>query len=124
LIVLAAAAPFVTVKGPFHVLGLLLWGFGVWWLVMAISMTLHRAILKDLPFSLTWWAFTFPLGAFAAASWRLGELFKLGSVWAIGLFAYGLLIVLRSAAFINSVLGAVSGRLFASPPPARSNVTT
>jgi C4-dicarboxylate transporter/malic acid transport protein len=124
LIGLAAVAPFVTVKEPFYVLALLLWGFGVWWLIMAISMTLHRAILKDLPFSLTWWAFTFPLGAFAAASWRLGELFKLDSVWAIGLFAYGLLIVLWSAAFINTVLGAVSGRLFAPPPPARSNATT
>jgi C4-dicarboxylate transporter/malic acid transport protein len=118
LIGLVAAAPFVTVKEPIDVGALLLWGFGVWWLVMALSMTLHRRVLRDLPFSLTWWAFTFPLGAFAAASYRLGTLFHLHSVWVVGLLAYALLLVLWSAAFVNTVLGVFRGTLFAPPAPA------
>jgi C4-dicarboxylate transporter/malic acid transport protein len=117
LIGLAGVAPFVTVKEPLYVLALLLWGFGVWWLIMAILLTIAYKRRGELPFSLTWWAFTFPLGAFAAASHRLGMLFHLDSVWTLGLAAYALLIFLWCAALINSAIGAARGTLFASPAP-------
>jgi C4-dicarboxylate transporter/malic acid transport protein len=117
LIGLADAAPFVSAKEPFYVLAFLLWGFGVWWLIMAVLLTLAYRRRGELPFTLTWWAFTFPLGAFAAASYRLGTLFHLDSVWALGLASFALLIVLWSAALFKSVLGAVRGTLFADPAP-------
>jgi tellurite resistance protein TehA-like permease len=41
--------------------GLPVWGFGIYWLVLAIAITLY-AVRKQLPFTLGWWAFTFPLG--------------------------------------------------------------
>ena len=117
LIGLVGVSPFVAVKEPFYVLAFLLWGFGVWWLIMAILLTIAYKRRGELPFSLTWWAFTFPLGAFAAASYRLGTLFHMDSVWGLGLASYGLLIVLWSAALINSAIGAARGTLFASPAP-------
>ncbi len=41
--------------------GVLVWGFGIYWLAMAIALTI-RARANHLPFNLSWWAFTFPVG--------------------------------------------------------------
>ncbi len=50
--------------------GLLVWGFGVYWLGMAIALTI-RGALKHLPFTLGWWAFTFPVGTLMSGSYAL-----------------------------------------------------
>lgn len=47
--------------------GLILWGVGFWWLVMALVLTV-RYLLQGLTFSLGWWGFTFPLGVYTAAT--------------------------------------------------------
>jgi C4-dicarboxylate transporter/malic acid transport protein len=47
--------------------GVLVWGFAMYWLAMAIAMTL-RAKRKHLPFNLSWWAFTFPVGVLTAGT--------------------------------------------------------
>jgi len=47
--------------------GLLVWGFAVYWLAMAITLTI-RAARTQLPFSLGWWAFTFPVGVLVAGT--------------------------------------------------------
>jgi tellurite resistance protein TehA-like permease len=91
---------------------------------MALLLTLAYKRRGELPFSLTWWAFTFPLGAFTAASYRLSTVFHLDSLWGLGLATYGLLLFLWSAALINSVMGVVSGKLFMPPAQmARSGVS-
>lgn len=41
--------------------GVLVWGFAMYWLAMSIALTL-RAKARHLPFDVTWWAFTFPVG--------------------------------------------------------------
>ncbi|MGD1065827.1 MAG: C4-dicarboxylate ABC transporter, partial [Vulcanimicrobiaceae bacterium] len=41
--------------------GVLVWGFGLWWLAFALAATL-RAAHEGLPFTLGWWALTFPVG--------------------------------------------------------------
>jgi C4-dicarboxylate transporter/malic acid transport protein len=50
--------------------GMMVWGFGVYWLSMAIVATL-RAALRKLPFNLGWWAFTFPVGTLTSGSFAL-----------------------------------------------------
>ncbi len=47
--------------------GVTVWGFGVYWLLMAIALTI-RATRKGLPFNLGWWAFTFPVGVLVAGT--------------------------------------------------------
>ncbi len=43
--------------------GVPVWGFAMVWLVLAAAITLHTARAPGrLPFSLTWWSFTFPVG--------------------------------------------------------------
>jgi C4-dicarboxylate transporter/malic acid transport protein len=43
------------------VYGLPVWGFAVLWGALAAALTIRTA-RKQLPFSLTWWSFTFPVG--------------------------------------------------------------
>lgn len=50
--------------------GLLVWGFGLYWLVMALAVTL-RAAFTRLPFTMGWWAFTFPVGTLTTGSYAL-----------------------------------------------------
>ncbi|MEO1765770.1 tellurite-resistance/dicarboxylate transporter [Thiobacter aerophilum] len=116
LIALAQGLPLPGARETLPVLALMLWGFGLWWFAMALLITLAYWRRGELPFSLAWWAFTFPLGAYAAASHRLGSLFGLESVWAIGFAAYLVLLVLWTAAFLGSLRGVVSGKLFLDPP--------
>jgi C4-dicarboxylate transporter/malic acid transport protein len=63
---LGQAAPGVLPYGEaFRALGLIyglpLWGFAILWLCLAAAITLRTA-REGLPFTLTWWSFTFPVG--------------------------------------------------------------
>ncbi len=49
-------------------LGTLFWGSGAWWLAIAVVMTIYYARRLKLPYAMSWWAFTFPLGAYAAST--------------------------------------------------------
>ncbi len=51
--------------------GLLFWGYGAWWLAMAVAMT-GSYLREGLPFNMGWWGFTFPLSVFTSASFALG----------------------------------------------------
>jgi C4-dicarboxylate transporter/malic acid transport protein len=43
------------------VYGAPMWGFAMLWLALAIAITI-RTVRAGMPFSLTWWSFTFPVG--------------------------------------------------------------
>ncbi|MFX5926170.1 C4-dicarboxylate ABC transporter, partial [Acinetobacter baumannii] len=51
---------------------LVLLGFGLWWLGLAILTTLRHA-KTGIPFNLGWWGLTFPLGVFILALFNLGH---------------------------------------------------
>ena len=102
---------------PFAQLVLLLfWGFAVWWLVMASLLTLAARKDGQLPFALSWWGFTFPLGAFVAASLRLHQAFGWGSVLAIAVAAWGLLLALWTVTLWRTGRGVASGAIFQPHP--------
>ena len=65
---LHALAQFAQTGGV--LVALVLWGFGLWWMAMAILFTL-RYLREGLPFNMGWWGFTFPLGVFSAATFLL-----------------------------------------------------
>lgn len=94
--------------------GLLLWGFGLWWLALATLVTI-RYWRAGAPFNLGWWGYVFPLGVYTAATFRLGTTLHLGFFGATGtlltvvLAAMWLLVGARTAA------GAWHGTLFVSP---------
>ncbi|GHO91146.1 C4-dicarboxylate ABC transporter [Reticulibacter mediterranei] len=52
--------------------GMLSWGFGIYWLVLAILVTL-RAARKHLPFNLGWWSFIYPVGVMTTGTYSLHQ---------------------------------------------------
>ncbi|AFD28033.1 MULTISPECIES: TDT family transporter [Deinococcus] len=98
--------------------GLVLWGFGAWWLALATLTTLRFA-RQGLPFNLGWWGLTFPLGVYTAATFGLGALTHLtvftvlGHVFVVTLAALWVLVTVRT------VHGAWHGHLFQTPPLSR-----
>jgi C4-dicarboxylate transporter/malic acid transport protein len=59
---LALPQPYATAFAVFGVVyGVPVWGFAALWAALAAALTV-RAARRRLPFSLTWWSFTFPVG--------------------------------------------------------------
>ncbi|MFA6117575.1 MAG: TDT family transporter [Sphingomonas sp.] len=94
--------------------GLMIWGYGLWWLALAALLTV-RYWREGIPFNLGWWGYTFPLGVYTVASFKLGTALHLaffgwvGAMLTIALFAMWLLVASKTLA------GARTGRLFHSP---------
>ena len=94
--------------------GVILWGVGLWWIVIAALITI-RYFRSGIPFNLGWWGFTFPLGVYSLATLRLGSMLQLtffdvaGCVLVVALALMWLLVGTRT------VQGAYRGELFVSP---------
>lgn len=96
------------------VAGLALWGFGLWWLLLAVLITAHywRA---GIPFNLGWWGYIFPLGVYTIVTFRLGTMLGLDF---FGLVGTGLTMVLAAMWLLvgaKTVAGAWRGTLLVSP---------
>jgi len=96
------------------VAGITLWGFGLWWMLMAVLITL-RYLRAGIPFNLGWWGFTFPLGVYSLATLKLASTLSLmffsliGTLLVVGLALMWLIVSTRT------VQGAWRGELFVSP---------
>ncbi|WP_395666311.1 TDT family transporter [Methylocella sp.] len=94
--------------------GIILWGYGVWWLALAVLKTL-RYLREGLPFNLGWWGFTFPLAVYTLATFALYRatglnLFAIGAdVMTIGLASLWIMVASRT---LN---GVITTELFNSP---------
>lgn len=85
---------------------LILWGFGIWWLIQSILITAHYLSRRRLPFNMGWWGLTFPLGVFAAGTDLLdqalaGTIFGFAAdVFFIMLATFWLVVAVRTVAFL------------------------
>ncbi|HEF4762408.1 TPA: TDT family transporter [Pseudomonas putida] len=96
------------------VAGITLWGFGLWWMLMAVLITL-RYLREGIPFNLGWWGFTFPLGVYSLATLKLGSTLHLGFFSVFGCVLVALLAVMWLIVGKRTVQGAWRGELFVSP---------
>ncbi|SET65137.1 TDT family transporter [Pseudomonas graminis] len=94
--------------------GVILWGVGVWWCLMALLIT-ARYLRNGIPFNLGWWGFTFPLGVFALTTLKLGAVLHLGFFAVLGTSLVAALSVLWLVIMKRTVSGAYKGELFVSP---------
>src|ERR1700760_4598724 len=57
--------------GVFAILyGVPIWGFAVLWIALATALTIRTA-RRGMPFGLTWWSLTFPVGTFVTGTSQL-----------------------------------------------------
>ncbi len=97
------------------VYGLPIWGLALAWMAIAAVIT-ARTARRGLPFSLTWWSFTFPVGTVVTGTSVLAT--QTGArafAWlAVGIF--GLLLVAWATAFVNTLRIAWTGAAFLPAP--------
>ncbi|MFH7047075.1 TDT family transporter [Acinetobacter johnsonii] len=102
----------------FHQAGILasliLLGFGLWWLGIAVLTTLHHA-KQDLPFNLGWWGLTFPLGVYTLAILNLAQQLNLAFLYAVGYAFATIMMLLWSLVATKTAQGFYQGHLFFSP---------
>ncbi|AXS79127.1 C4-dicarboxylate ABC transporter [Dechloromonas sp. HYN0024] len=108
--------PYPAAREGATVLMLLIWGFGVWWLVMACLLTLAARRAGQLPFALSWWGFTFPVGAFVGESLRLTQVLGWSSTLLVGVGAWLLLCFFWSVTLYRTLRGVASGAIFQPHP--------
>lgn len=89
------------------------WGFAAWWFVMALIIIVYYLRAIELPYALSWWAFTFPSGALGVSS---GVAWKVTGFSSVQYFYYAVLLfllVVWGLVFLRTVRGVLSGKVFA-----------
>jgi C4-dicarboxylate transporter/malic acid transport protein len=109
---LALPAPYSTSLQAFGVVyGVPVWGFAVLWGAIAGAVTV-RTVREHLPFSMTWWSFTFPVGTCVLGTSELARqtgsnLFRVAAV----LFYLGLVVAWSTVA-LRTARASLRGTLF------------
>ncbi|MFC4942057.1 hypothetical protein [Pseudonocardia sp. GCM10023141] len=115
---LALPAPYSTAFVAFGlVYGVPVFGFALLWAGLAAAVTIRTA-RERLPFSLTWWSFTFPVGTVVTGTSALA--LHTGSdvvAWMAVAFYVGLVGAWATVA-VRTARGSARGHLFRPPAPA------
>ncbi len=99
------------------VYGVPVWGFALLWIALATSLTV-RTLRRGMPFALTWWSLTFPVGTFVTGTTQLAvhthlPAFNVAAAAAyVGLLLTWVLVAIRTAG------GSLRGNLWKLPPSA------
>lgn len=100
------------VQSAINLFGLIYWGFGFWWLIIAGIVTLINILHRNLPYALSWWAFTFPLGAYAGATFLIASIFQCPPLKSYGFICYCLLALCWLLVFCQTFFRVCTGELF------------
>lgn len=91
-------------------------GFGIWILGMIILISLYQVRKGGIPFSLAWWAYIFPLAAYALGSQKIMTLYQSPLTVGYTAFLTVLLVLLWIYTFIKTIIGAINGKFFIGTP--------
>ncbi len=94
--------------------GVPVWGFAALWFAIAAAITLRTA-RSGLPFSLTWWSFTFPVGTFVTGTSELATHSGAGALAWIAVALYVFLLGAWVTVATRTVRNSLTGRLFLPP---------
>jgi tellurite resistance protein TehA-like permease len=100
-------------------LALILWGFGLWTFLFVLAISIRYLIKDKIPFSLSWWAFIFPLAAYTLASYSVYLYTKVDAVYWYVIFLASLLSLLWAVTLIESFIGVYNRKLLFPPIESR-----
>jgi C4-dicarboxylate transporter/malic acid transport protein len=105
-------APYAAGASVFALLyGVPVWGFAMLWLALAATLTVRTA-RRRLPFALTWWSFTFPVGTCVTGTIALAARSHADVLRGASIGLYGLLLVAWLIVAARTLHGSATGRLF------------
>ncbi|WP_285369474.1 TDT family transporter [Streptomyces sp. RKAG293] len=108
-------APYAAAMSAFAVLyGVPVMGFALLWLALAAALVV-RAARRGMPFAMTWWAFTFPVGTCVTGAAGLARHTGLDAFTWLAAGLYALLVAAWAVAGTRTVRGLLSGSLLAAP---------
>jgi len=93
------------------------WGFAMMWLALAAAITVRTARRGQpggLPFALTWWSFTFPVGTCVTGTISLALRCHSDVLRGASVFLFALLLVAWLVVASRTMAGAATGRLLVS----------
>ena len=90
------------------------WGFAILWICLATALTI-RTVRHHLPFHLTWWSFTFPVGTFVTGTAHLALATHLPAFRVATGVAYSTLLCAWVIVAILTVRGILFGESLRSP---------
>jgi C4-dicarboxylate transporter/malic acid transport protein len=97
--------------------GVPVWGFCLLWIALATALTV-RTLRRGMPFALTWWSLTFPVGTFVTGTTQLAVHTELPAFRVAAAVAYVGLLCAWLLVAVRTFRGGVRGVLFAAPPAA------
>ncbi len=119
----AVDPPIAEAMDTFSILyGVPVWGFAVLWIALATSLTV-RTLRRGMPFALTWWSLTFPVGTFVTGTTQLAAHTGLPAFRVAACIAYAGLLSTWLLVAIRTTRGTLRGTLLsppANPAPIRA----
>lgn len=92
-------------------LATMMWGFGFWWMIA--SLLVIRRGYGRLPFSLSWWGFVFPFGAWTVATSVLAQTWDAGLFDVLAWIATVVLVALWLMTAFSTLAGIRRGTIWA-----------
>ncbi len=111
-------APYAAGAAVFALLyGVPAWGFAMMWLALAAAITIRTA-RRGLPFTLTWWSFTFPVGTCVTGTIALAARSHADVLAGASVILFALLLASWLIVAARTARGAATGALFGPMAPA------
>ncbi|KAJ2811997.1 GTP-binding protein gtr1, partial [Coemansia sp. 'formosensis'] len=101
-----------TLFGLGVVTGLVSWGSALFWAVHAVFSVVYQRRSACVPFNMSWWALTFPVGVLATLTAGLGDALEQRFFNVFFLLLVGLLLVLWLFNVVRTVNGLWTGAIF------------
>jgi tellurite resistance protein TehA-like permease len=109
-------APYAAGAAVFALLyGVPTWGFAMLWLVLAAAITI-RTVRHGMPFALTWWSFTFPVGTCVTGTIVLAARSGAEVLRGASVVLFALLLASWLIVAVRTAYGSATGRLFRPLP--------
>jgi tellurite resistance protein TehA-like permease len=103
------------VHGIGLVLAFLLWGYGFWYLIIAILSVATTHKKQGIPFNMGWWGLTFPIGVYTAGTFAIGDTLDSMAFHVFGAILTVVLVIIWLSIMAKTIVGAWSGEMFSAP---------
>lgn len=94
------------------VVALCSWGSSIFWAINALFSVFYQRRSASIPFNISWWALTFPLGVFATLTVGLSEALEFRFFNICFLVQVSMLLLLWLFNVVATVIGVCTGKIF------------